>query len=82
MAGGVGGMTGRAEGQAGWTASSDTKHSTRTGGGGGDGGTTTKASKTSSSSGGGGGGNGGSMTKAPTVQNKRRLERNAREQKR
>ncbi|CAB1117803.1 unnamed protein product [Ectocarpus sp. CCAP 1310/34] len=78
MAGGVGGMTGRAEGQAGWTASSDTKHSTRTGGDGGDGGTTTKASKTSSIS----GGNGGSMTKAPTVQNKRRLERNAREQKR
>ncbi|CBN76935.1 n/a [Ectocarpus siliculosus] len=84
MAGGVGGMTGRVEGQAGWTTSSDTKHSTRTGGGGdgGDGGTTTKASKTSSSSGVSGGGNGGSMTKAPTVQNKRRLERNAREQKR
>ncbi|CAN0507468.1 unnamed protein product, partial [Ectocarpus sp. 8 AP-2014] len=43
---------------------------------------TTKASKTSSSSGGSGGGNVGLMTKAPTVQNKRRLERNAREQKR
>ncbi|CAM9199710.1 unnamed protein product [Scytosiphon promiscuus] len=46
-------------------------------------GRTSKSSSSSAAHGGGGNGmGGGSMTKPPAVQNKRRLERNAREQKR
>eukprot|EP00903_Cladosiphon_okamuranus_P014393 g13361.t1 len=68
MAGGVGGMTGRVEGQAGGGGEKASSKGSKSGSG--------------SAASGGGGGSGGSSTKPPAVQNKRRLERNAREQKR
>ncbi len=72
MGGAVGGAGGKAEAQAAGAGAAGGVRERGTG----------RGPKSSSSGSAAGGGGGSSTTKAPAMQNKRRLERNAREQKR